>query len=309
MRKKRSGIAFILAIALVLGMLPASVAAVSIDAQNMASLGLLRGVDGGGVNDAYPAMGTERYQAVVIMARLMGIEAQLNQTDPNAENFTDTAGKSEYVRRVMAFAKANPQLGFVGFPDGSFGALDQATAQQIYKVLLVSNGYVENHDFNWGQVFDFSATKGMSRLHGRGAITNDQLATALTEGLRSRSADGVNTLGSLLVARGVISQSQAAAAGVFLGYEDGTFRPDNTATRYELVTALVRYLLGGENPTEEMWADIELRFNDVPGGHWALPFVLLASEGYTEPLEEEHTLVNMNTRSHYCPVYRYSIVW
>jgi hypothetical protein len=183
MRKKHSSIIYLLVIALIVGMFPAAAVAIPMDAQNMAGLGILRGVDAArGVDEAYLAMDTQRYQLVVIMARLMGMEAQLDQTNPNAPSFTDTAGKSEFVRKVMAFAHANPELGFIGYPDGSFRGLEQATAQQIYKVLLVVAGYVENVDFNWGQVFNFAAARGMTQLNGFGAMTKSNMATALTEG-------------------------------------------------------------------------------------------------------------------------------
>lgn len=216
--KKRRSIVILLALALVFSMFPATSMAISMDAQNMERMGLLRGVDATrGVDAAYLAMDTQRYQAVVIMARLMGMEQQLLQTDPNGPTFTDAAGTSEFVRRVMAFAKANPELGFVGFPDGSFQPLAPATAQQIYKVLLVAAGFEENRDFTWEQVFYFSSARNMHALRGMNVITNDHLATALAEGLRLRSADGVNTLGTLLVSRGVISQFDAAASGVFGG--------------------------------------------------------------------------------------------
>ena len=219
MRRKRS-IVFVLMIALAVGMFPASAAAISLDARNMENLGLLRGV-GDGVNEEFLAQGTQRYQAVVIMARLMGREAELEATDPNAPSFTDAGGTGEFVRRVLAFAYANPELGFQGFPDGSFGPLQPATAQQMYKVLLTTAGWQEGRDFTWAQVFPFATTVGMRQLQGVSYITNDQLATALTEGLRARTADGIGTLGNLLVSRGVISQGQAAAAGVFGGSSAG----------------------------------------------------------------------------------------
>jgi len=75
--------------------------------------------------------------------------------------------------------------------------------------------------------------------------------------------------------------------GVFEGYPDGTFRPDNNMTRYALVAAMVRYLLGGE-PTEDMWEDIDFKLVDVPQSHWAYRYVALATAGYVAipPTEE-----------------------
>ena len=72
---------------------------------------------------------------------------------------------------------------------------------------------------------------------------------------------------------------KAVYAGIFEGYPDGTFRPSGTATRYEMVTALVRYLLG-EEPTDDMWEEIVVSFTDVSHTHWAFKYVALATAGY-----------------------------
>ena len=65
--------------------------------------------------------------------------------------------------------------------------------------------------------------------------------------------------------------NELAAAGVVTGYPDGTFRPDNTVTRAEFVTMLMRLIgqEGGEAP-----------FEDVRG-HWAEKYIAKAAEyGY-----------------------------
>jgi len=72
----------------------------------------------------------------------------------------------------------------------------------------------------------------------------------------------------------------AVGAGIFLGYNDGTFKPDGTSTRYEMITALVRYMFGGE-PTNEIWNSIPVAFTDITRNHWAYKYVALATAGYT----------------------------
>jgi hypothetical protein len=72
----------------------------------------------------------------------------------------------------------------------------------------------------------------------------------------------------------------AVEAGIFVGYPDGTFKPDEKVNRYEMVTALIRYLLGGE-PTEEMIEGIEVSITDVPSDHWAYRYFVLATVGHT----------------------------
>gem|GEM_PF-2229979 len=73
---------------------------------------------------------------------------------------------------------------------------------------------------------------------------------------------------------------KAVKAGIFTGYNDGTFKPDDNTTRYEAVTALVRYLIGKE-PTDAMWQGIAPAFADVAQTHWACKYVALAVNGYT----------------------------
>lgn len=67
------------------------------------------------------------------------------------------------------------------------------------------------------------------------------------------------------------SINELAAAGVITGYPDDTFRPNDTVTRAEFVTMLMR-LIGEEGATSE--------FADV-NGHWAEKYIAKASEyGY-----------------------------
>jgi hypothetical protein len=63
--------------------------------------------------------------------------------------------------------------------------------------------------------------------------------------------------------------SMAADAGWIVGYEDGTFRPNQHITRAEAVT-LVNRLLNRIPDLSYIRANIELpRFDDVPPAHWA----------------------------------------
>jgi len=78
---------------------------------------------------------------------------------------------------------------------------------------------------------------------------------------------------------------KAVYAGIFEGFPDGTFRPDATATRYEMVTALVRYAVGGP-VTDDMITGIEFTITDVPRTHWAYRYVVLATAGFDAPVPE-----------------------
>ena len=68
----------------------------------------------------------------------------------------------------------------------------------------------------------------------------------------------------------------AASSGLVNGYEDNTFRPDNTITRAEVVTVINR-LLGLKVSGRTVAADrVENEFVDI-GSHWAKLNVLMAS--------------------------------
>ena len=65
--------------------------------------------------------------------------------------------------------------------------------------------------------------------------------------------------------------NELAAAGIVNGYPDGTFRPDNTVTRAEFVTMLMRII--GQEGGRNGFADVQ--------GHWAEKYVAKAAEyGY-----------------------------
>jgi S-layer homology domain. len=62
--------------------------------------------------------------------------------------------------------------------------------------------------------------------------------------------------------------------GVFTGDENGRFNPDNTITRAEFATIMVR-LLGEEERAKTVSAS---NFSDVPASHWANGYIAIAVE-------------------------------
>ena len=69
-----------------------------------------------------------------------------------------------------------------------------------------------------------------------------------------------------------------AAKGIIKGYTDGTFRPNDTISRSEFVTMLTRF---------STLSTCEMKFSDVPAGHWAYDYIVSASakgwtNGYTD---------------------------
>ena len=133
---------------------------------------------GGSATDSnvYWASTIERYQAVVITAYLLGIEHEIYGVLSDAPNFTDTHGENEYVKKVMAFAMANPELGFLPYEDGSFRPREYATTQQIFDMMALTHESTENLSRVWSHMFVEAASDG---LRDKGTLTHAQLASIL----------------------------------------------------------------------------------------------------------------------------------
>ena len=111
-------------------------------------------------------------------------------------------------------------------------------------------------------------------------ITRADMAVMLVKSMDDIEESTENTFTDIVGHKDIDYILKAVSAGLFNGYPDGTFRPNNGSSRTEVVTALIRYLLGGE-PTEKMLEELEMPFSDVPMGHWAYGHILLAAHGYT----------------------------
>lgn len=104
-----------------------------------------------------------RYRSIAMMLRLKGLEADMQAFDyEGKENFADAAGKSGYVQKLMAYIKANPELGVVGYPDGTFKPLESISAQEHTRIMLEVLGYVAGTDYNWSTVAEKAVEVGLA---------------------------------------------------------------------------------------------------------------------------------------------------
>jgi hypothetical protein len=182
------------------------------DAEICEQLGVLKG-DGAGVTDAYLAKGTERYQAAILYLRLLGLEAEAAAFD-GEENFDDADLIYAGGQKILAYLKANPDLGWVGVGGNKFDPKGAASAQMIYKVLLEALGYEYGTDFTWADTIDFAATVGLSKIADVTELTNADLATALVEALKADVKGGEQTLAEKLIEDGIIDEEDAIEVGL-----------------------------------------------------------------------------------------------
>jgi len=153
-------------------------------------LGIVEGA-GNGVDDEYLAADTTKIQAAVILLKALGLYEEAIDFD-GEENFADADEVTWAAgRRILAYLKAHPELGWVGNPDGTFDAYAVIEPAQLYKVMLELLGYEQNVDFKWSEVLDKAVEFGMAGEYVDGeGVTNEDMIGIIYEGLYTPVKDG-----------------------------------------------------------------------------------------------------------------------
>ena len=183
------------------------------EAEICAALGILKGDSSAGVTDEYLAKDTQRFQAAILYLRLIGKEEEA-KAFTGEENFDDAAEIYAGGQRILAYLKANPDLGWIGIGGNKFDPTSTITAQMIYKVLLEALGYKQDVDFEWADTITFAKDKGLSKIADVTNLTNNDLAIALVEALKAKVKDSEKTLAQVLIEKGIIDQAAAIEAGL-----------------------------------------------------------------------------------------------
>ncbi|MFO7635988.1 MAG: hypothetical protein R6W96_01605 [Clostridia bacterium] len=178
-------------------------------------LGLIIGTGDEGVDTAYLATPATRQQAGLLVARLLGKEDDALAFAGTA-TFTDAAESEAFWQPILAYLKANPTLGFGGYPDGSFNPLGTITGPEFSKSLLTIMGYTQGVNYEWADVMDFAAEQGLTVLAGKGPLTMQDVADAIVQALGLNTSTGL-TLISDLVENGVVDRATAEALGYVIG--------------------------------------------------------------------------------------------
>jgi hypothetical protein len=206
--KTRKLLALVLAIAMIATIFVVPSAAVAPGAA-CEILGLLQG-EGEGVTAEYLAKGTTRAQGLLITLRARGLEDEA-LAFTGTDTFTDAGDVPEFWAPILAYAYANPALGWVGDGDGTFRPADIMTGAELAKVMLALLGYEQGEDFEWDDIATFAESKGVTVPEGE--ATNDDLAASLVEALATETKEG-GTLVDALIADGVVTEEAALEAEV-----------------------------------------------------------------------------------------------
>jgi len=133
-----------------------SIAATGTDAENAAKcaeLGLLQG-SGNGLTDAYLASEMTRLQSAIIFVRLLKLEdeALAYAGGGNFPDVNETTVPWDGGRNILSFVHDNPDLGYIGFTDGTFRPNNIMKTESFLKVLLSAIDYEQDVDFVWSEI-------------------------------------------------------------------------------------------------------------------------------------------------------------
>ncbi len=185
-------------------------------------LGVLIGEDATGVTSKYLAKTPTRIQAYIISLRLKGLYSEAGEHQ-GSYNFTD-ASRVSWAENFLAYAKDNPELGWGGYPDGSFGVLDNINGQAFYKVMLESLGYRQGSDFEYAETLEFAEEIGLvkaaSDITRIKSFTVNDIAKGIYNALNTNPADEDKKLIDIMVEKGIITSNKAFAAGFTLSAEE-----------------------------------------------------------------------------------------
>ena len=138
--KTRKLLALVLAIAMIATIFVVPTAATVEPGEACRILGLLQG-SGDGVTAEYLALATTRAQGLLITLRARGLEADA-LAFAGTDNFDDVTDVNvAFWGPVLAYAKANDELGWIGDGDGNFRPASILSGAEAAKVMLSVREY------------------------------------------------------------------------------------------------------------------------------------------------------------------------
>lgn len=146
-------IALIMVVMLLVGIMPATIAAEQTAGEQLRDLGLLKGDDYGNLmEDKY----LTRSEMMVILARMLG-EYDEAEAYKLKSSFTD--GNNHWAERYVAYAQMRGWTSGMG--NNEFGYEMKHTAQQAAVFMLKTLGYVADTDFTWTNAFQKATQLGL----------------------------------------------------------------------------------------------------------------------------------------------------
>lgn len=138
-------ISLIMVVMLLIGIMPASMAATKTAGEELRDLGLLTGdTEGNLMEDKY----LTRSEMMVILARMLG---EFDEAENYRLKSTFTDGNNHWAERYVAYAQMRGWTSGMG--NNEFGYEMKHTAQQAAVFMLKTLGYIADTDFTWTNAF------------------------------------------------------------------------------------------------------------------------------------------------------------
>lgn len=147
-----------------------------------------------------------RYRAFTMLVRLLGRQDELDDFtyDESSPTFADAndSSISPFVAKLMAYLKATPEVGVVGYEDDTLRPYEEISSKEYVRVLLEALGYEADVDYNWETVEFFASDLGLvdssSDLSATEKINVGDIAVLTYNSLASNSKDSDVSLGEKL---------------------------------------------------------------------------------------------------------------
>ncbi|WP_179097697.1 S-layer homology domain-containing protein [Paenibacillus sp. FSL H7-0331] len=193
------------------------------------------------------------------------------------------------------------QAYMTGYPDGTFGPEKPITRAEMATVLVrlfdkyksvkpAAKVFTDAAQTHWAKsAIDRAADSGLMDGYPDGSFKPEQtitraetatIAARLSTATEGAGGDSFSDTSGHWAAAAIV---KAKAAGVVNGYEDGTFRPEQTLTRAEAVTMFNK--LAGRDPLSVS----DAKWSDVPANHWAFKNIQEASVDHTHEPAAAHS--------------------
>ncbi|SHI54668.1 Ig-like domain-containing protein [Lutispora thermophila] len=191
---------------------------ISKEAKACEALGILIGSDAdSGVTSEYLSTTPSRLTSLIIFLRIKGLEGEA-LTYNSENNFADANDLKWVVgRNYLAYAKDNPDLGWIGNSEGKFLPNKEIDAKAFYKVMLETLGYKQDLDFTYDDTLKFaesikliSSASSMSKMT---SFTVDDVAKAIYSTLNTKPKGETKRLITLMVEKGILDEKKVVAAG------------------------------------------------------------------------------------------------
>jgi alpha-tubulin suppressor-like RCC1 family protein/Leucine-rich repeat (LRR) protein len=156
----------------------------------------------------YPNSYVNRMHAVRMYLRLLGLEETAINYQ-GTSNYNDVSTLSEQNQRILAFIKANPDLGDpFGDENNNFNPYRYISPIETYEMMLLLCGYVEATDYDIEDIFTYASDLGIMHGQEKQELIINDIAKIIIQTLKAESSNGDSVI-KRMIDNGIIDMQKA----------------------------------------------------------------------------------------------------